>query len=241
MKYPGFPRADTNFFRESIMKIKNLTLTEDRAIIYKKYGIIADTHIGFDISFNESGANFPLIQKDRVINNILKLIENYKIKSLIINGDLKHNFYPIKREIEFVNEFLNLLNEHVELILIKGNHDTYLSKITETYDYFELGKYTVTHGHKVVEGDFLILAHEHPSIKIRDEITTYKFPIYLVNKNYIVLPAFNPLSPGNDLVNNYPSSPIIKKDYLDGEVFGITEIGLLEFGKLKDLLEFNRL
>ena len=83
------------------------------------------------------------------------------------------------------------------------------------------------------------MGHEHPSIKLRDDVgAILKFPVYLLNKRYIVLPAFNPLSPGNDLINNPASSKVIKKSYLDSEVIAITDIGLLNFGTLRDLREF---
>ncbi|MCQ6253385.1 metallophosphoesterase [Methanocaldococcus sp.] len=231
------------------LKIKDFYITIDRCLIYKDYGIISDTHIGFDIFFNEGGANFPLLQKDIVVKNILSIIEKYKINNLIINGDIKHNFKPYPREIKLLKEFIDIVKEYVNVILIKGNHDTFISSTGyEVYDYFILDNYLIFHGDKylkvsndLLEKKYWILGHEHPSIKLRDEVgAIIKFPIYLLNRKYIVLPAFNPLSPGNDLINNPPSSKIIKKDYLNSEIIGITDIGLLNFGTLKKLQEFAK-
>jgi putative SbcD/Mre11-related phosphoesterase len=232
---------------EENIKIKDFYITIDRCLVYKDYAIIADTHIGFDVFFGERGANFPLLQKDEVIKRALNIIDKYKINNLIINGDIKHNFKPYPREIKFLKEFVEFLKEHVEVILIKGNHDTFISSVGyEIFDYFELGDYIIFHGDRELNIDkdllkerFWILGHEHPSIKLRDDVgAILKFPVYLLNKRYIVLPAFNPLSPGSDLINNPASSKIIKKSYLDSEVIAITDIGLLNFGTLRDLREF---
>ncbi|WP_457612301.1 metallophosphoesterase [Methanocaldococcus sp.] len=220
------------------MKFKNLLLTEDRALIYKSYAILSDLHLGFDISFLETGANFPMIHEKEVLNRILKLIDKYKIKNLVLNGDIKHNFTPIQKEIELVKNFIKKIDEYVEeLIIIKGNHDTYLNKIIETHEYIKLSKYVIFHGHNKIDVEgFYIIGHEHPAIKLRDEVgAIYKFPTYLTYKNCLVIPNFNPLSPGNDLINNYPSSPVLKKIYNDMEAIAITEAGLLNFGKIKDI------
>ncbi|ACV24389.1 metallophosphoesterase [Methanocaldococcus fervens] len=229
------------------IKIKDFYITIDRCLIYKDYGIIADTHIGFDVFFGEGGANFPLLQKDEVIKKALNIVEKYKISNLIINGDIKHNFKPFPKEIEFLKEFIDFMSEYVNVILIKGNHDTFISPTGyEIFDYFEIDNYIIFHGDREINKDLLknkfwILGHEHPSIKLRDEVgAIIKLPAYLLNKNYIVLPAFNPLSPGNDLINNPASSKVIKKDYLNSEVIAITDIGLLNFGTLRKLREFAK-
>ncbi len=234
---------------EEKVKIKDFYITIDRCLVYKDYAIIADTHIGFDVFFGEGGANFPLLQKDEVIKRALNIIDKYKINNLIINGDIKHNFKPYPKEIRFLKEFIEFMKEYVDVILIKGNHDTFISSAGyEIFDYFELGNYLIFHGDKklnidkdLLKNKFWILGHEHPSIKLRDDVgAILKLPVYLLNKNYIVLPAFNPLSPGNDLINNPASSKIIKKDYLDSKVIAITDIGMLDFGTLRDLREFAK-
>jgi putative SbcD/Mre11-related phosphoesterase len=231
---------------EEKIKLRDFYITNDFCLIIGKVGVIADTHLGFDICINERGGNFPQIQKDSIAERINNIIDKYKLKTLVINGDIKHNFELSYNEIKFAKEFLGHLKEKVNLVLIRGNHDTFISKVVEElgieiYNHYEIKSYTITHGHTNFKENknFLILGHEHPSIKLRDEVgAILKLPCYLYNKRYIVLPAFNPLSPGNDLVNNYASSPCIKRDYLDSEVYAITELGLLNFGTLRDLREF---
>ncbi|WP_423792825.1 metallophosphoesterase [Methanocaldococcus indicus] len=220
------------------MKFGKFKLTNARCLIYKKVGIIGDLHIGFDVHFCESGAMFPMVHMERVLNDIKETIHKFKLKKLIINGDIKHNFKPYPKEIKLLDEFIKELKSEVELILIRGNHDTLCPFDLE--EHYKLDDFVITHGHKYMDKeDFLILSHEHPSIRLRDELgSIIKFPIYLINNNYIVLPAFNRFSPGNDLISNYPSSKIIREDYLNSNVVAITDVGLLDFGNLKDLREF---
>ena len=69
---------------EEKIKLRDFYITNDFCLIIGKVGVIADTHLGFDICINERGGNFPQIQKDSIAERINNIIDKYKLKTLVI-------------------------------------------------------------------------------------------------------------------------------------------------------------
>jgi len=213
------------FFENSIKLGKNL--------------IISDIHLGLEDTYNIAGNQIPILV-EKLIDKIIELQEKTKTKRLIINGDLKHSFSPIKEEFIVLDYFFKRLGDYFnDFIIIKGNHDTgidWLSKYGDVLEYKKLYGYTITHGHKKIEGKKFIIGHEHPILKLRDEVgATIRVKTFLVSDNVIVLPAFSPWSYGNDILQ-HTVSPYTKNIenfralvYLDGE--------LLDFGRISEILK----
>lgn len=220
----------------------NPKLLPEKAILLGKSLIIADLHIGLEDYYNLDGHLIPLALREQ-IEKVQRLAEKYKPKRLIVNGDLKHSFAPIEREFRELREFIKKLNPYFdEIIIVKGNHDTginWLEKlgITIVDDKLELDKWTITHGHKLVEGDRFIIGHEHPAIKLRDEVgAAIKVEAFLKGKKLIVLPAFSPWAGGNDITQGTISPYLNKYDINELEVVVPLDNELLNFGELGKLL-----
>jgi metallophosphoesterase superfamily enzyme len=90
-----------------------------------------------------------------------------------------------------------------------------------TVERYDRGGYTVVHGDRAVDDHgTLIIGHDHPAI----EIDLARFPCFLYGQSIargndlIVLPAFNPLSPGvvvNSARNRDFLSPILRRVDVD--------------------------
>ena len=186
----------------------------------------------------------PKLLRD-VIRDVKSIAMHENAKTLIINGDLKHSFTPLKREFFEVGTFLREVKEVVdEVILVKGNHDTGIEWIKDRFNVdimesIEIGNWTIVHGHKEIEGNKFIIGHEHPAIRLRDEVgAIVKVPVFLRGEDIIVLPAFSPWAYGNDLTLNGPISPILRgKDISNLEVLVTTGDELLNFGRFSQLIE----
>lgn len=200
----------------------------------KKALVFADLHLGIEYAYAEEGLFVPPVQFKRILNDIQKAIKLLKPKTIIINGDLKHKFeqrtiqeyYEVVRMLEF------LMKTEKNLILVRGNHDTFVRGILRKYGVeveetaLELGAYLITHGHKNLDlNDYsfktLILAHEHPALLLMDEAgNRERVPCFLYGQfediNVIVLPAMTPFG-GTDI--NVPGrmllSPILRKFDVD--------------------------
>src|SRR3989344_5246113 len=155
------------FWRRLVkMKLTNNIKIIDLALYLKKEKIlvIADTHIGYEEYLNKQGILVPRFQFKEIIKRLEKILKNIKIneknklKKIIINGDIKHEFGKISetewrhtlRLLDFFKKYCN------EIILIKGNHDTILGPIAKkrgikVADYFVVDDILLVHGDKTIE------------------------------------------------------------------------------------------
>lgn len=203
--------------------------------------IIADLHLGYEESLAREGAYLPKVFGE-VVKSLKALLLKEKPKRLIINGDLKHSFVPFKRErLElkaFFDEIQPLVNE---IVVVRGNHDvgiTWIKELdVEIVDMLELGGWTVVHGHQIVEGESFIIGHEHPAIRLRDEVgAVVKVPTLLMSKDLIVLPAFTPWAYGNDILREIVSPYLRAFNISQAKVLVPLEDEILNFGLLEKLI-----
>lgn len=218
-----------------------MELTPERACIVQDAAILADLHLGIENFLQEKGIAMPRVQIKEVKNEIKKVLEKYNLNRLIIAGDLKHEFSRnMPYELEDVKELVEfILDLGIKLEVVRGNHDNYLASILSAYDieikdFTVVGDFYVTHGHKELEFDKMIIGHEHPCIKIRVRGAVYSFPSYLIADNRIlVLPAFSPLVPGSDVMQGEFLSPVLKKAKKI-EIYAIEE-EVVYLGTVEDL------
>lgn len=214
---------------------------------------IADLHLGLEASMNSRGHYIPEFQLEDIKEELELLQEETGSKRILINGDLKNQFstsYSEKREI---GELLDFLSERFEdIIIIEGNHDTFLEETIEDRGLRMLESYEedgvlFVHGHEEIEKEFdtVVIGHEHPALVLEDEIgVTEKVPCLLHGETekgrIIVLPAFSKISNGSE-VNRMNSSellsPILQETGIENfEATAISrEGGVYEFGKIQNL------
>ncbi len=207
--------------------------------------VIADLHLGYEISMTSKGVYLPSISK-KIIHSLKLLIEQEKPKKLIIDGDLKHSFVPIKQEKFELKVFFSEISPLIEeIILVKGNHDIGILWTrelgVEVVDEIKLGKWKIVHGHKLVEGERFIIGHEHPAIRLRDEVgAIIKSPVFLIGKNLVVLPAFSPWAYGNDVLREIVSPFLEYFDISESEILVPLDREILNFGTLEKLSDMLR-
>jgi len=201
--------------------------------------IVADLHLGYEVAMAKEGFYLPRVFQE-MVERIEELLSREKPKRLVINGDLKHSFVPEWRERKELKAFFERVNPLIdEVVLVKGNHDvgvTWLRELgVEVVDELEIGKWKLVHGHKVVDGDRFIIGHEHPAIRLRDEVgAILKAPAFLMGERLIVLPAFSPWAYGNDVLRELVS-PFLRFMREDFRVLVPVEGELLDFGRLSKL------
>ncbi|EEB74789.1 metallophosphoesterase [Thermococcus sp. AM4] len=202
--------------------------------------LVADLHVGFEAAMAEEGNYVPSLLR-KMVADLRSLLLAGKFRRLVINGDLKHSFVPVRRERRELRAFFEGIEGLVdEIILVRGNHDvgiTWLRELgVEIVDSLELAGWTVLHGHRLEEGERFIIGHEHPAIRLRDEVgASVKVPIFLRGDELIVLPAFSPWAYGNDVTREIVS-PFLRKFETDSmRVIVPLENELLDFGELGKL------
>ena len=199
--------------------------------------IIADLHLGYEVSMAREGFYLPSAFHG-VVERLKGVIERERPGRLIIDGDLKHSFVPGWREREELRAFVEEVSPLVdELVLVRGNHDVgtlWLRELgVEVVDELEVGKWKLVHGHKLAEGERFIIGHEHPAVRLRDEVgALVKVPAFLMGDGLVVLPAFSPWAYGNDVLREIASPFLRTYDVSRARVLIPLEGEVLDFGEL---------
>ena len=216
--------------------------------------VIADLHLGYEGVLRLDGVAMPRYQDHIIHDRLAKILDRFGPRKVIINGDFKHNFSRnLQQEWREVSEMLSFLTDKCDVLIIRGNHDNYLKTIAVRYDvpltwHYELQGVTITHGHRtedLPDSQRLLLAHEHPFVKLRDEVgATLSMPCYLYTDEVAILPAFSPIVSGTDVSDASPHdylSPLLHDINVDSfKVTAISDVGLLDFATIGDLKDIHR-
>ena len=168
--------------------------------------VVSDVHIGLAETLYRQGLHFPLHEEETLLDRFEAILERFKPMAFVLDGDIFHSFDRVSRDVrETFSTVLATLRAECEVVLVRGSHDTMLPAIAGgTVERYDRGGYTVVHGDReVADHGALVIGHDHPAI----EIDMARFPCFLYGeraadgKDLIVMPAFNPLSPG--VVVNY--------------------------------------
>lgn len=221
----------------------------DLCLFIKKHKtlVIGDLHLGFEESLNKQGVLIPRLQFAAVMKNLPKILEKTNPETVIITGDVKHEFGTISnQEWNNILKVFELIQKHSkELIVIKGNHDKILEPITEKrnikiLDEYKIGNVHFVHGDIIKDNlsEIIIMGHEHPAIKFAER-PTQKYKCFIKGKYedsiLIVLPSFNIISEGTNIKDHRFLSPYLKKADIDNFEVYIIEDKPYYFGKLKDI------
>lgn len=225
----------------------------DLALFLKKQKtlILADLHLGFEEHLNKRGILIPRFQFNDTIKQLEKILKKTKPKTIIINGDLKHEYGSIQTtEWKYILNLIDFLFKHTKkIIIIKGNHDVILEPILKKRNLEIKTSYSnnniyITHGHRIPESEefkkakTIIIAHEHPAVTLKSDTRTEIYKCFLKGKykrkTLIVQPSFNSLVRGTDILRGRILSPFLKQNLKNFEIF-IIEDKIYSFGKLKNI------
>ena len=229
---------------------KEIEIVDLALLVNKKILIISDIHFGYEEALIEQGYLIPRHQYKDTLEKINKILKKTKPETIIINGDLKHQFGSILRH-EYIDsiDFLNFLKKNHEVILIKGNHDKILDTIAEkvnlkTQLFYKVDNIYIFHGNFIpkdkefLNAKTIIIGHEHPAITLEKNKRFEKFKCFLKgkykNKLLIVQPSFNIMTIGTDVTKERIQSPLIT-NIKDFKIF-IVEDKVYDFGKVKDFI-----
>jgi putative SbcD/Mre11-related phosphoesterase len=163
-----------------------------------------------------------------------------------------------------VQELVATIRKHsAEVEAVGGNHDVLVKPILERLGIVlqkalvvtnGVNKILITHGDATLEqldekGQLpqlegvttLIIGHEHPAMRITDGLRNETVKCFLVGKhhykkqlNLIVMPSWNPLAFGTDIIRERPLGPLLN-GFTDFSAFAIVERKVLAFGFVEKL------
>ncbi len=178
---------------------------------------IGDVHIGYGRDEEAVGVMLNRSLFEDMIKDLdLVFSKIGKVSKIILLGDLKHSFSaPEKGErYDLVNLFDYLQRKAEEIIIIKGNHDTYILNVAsgsgiKVFDYYIWKGYCFLHGDRDFKEIhdkkvmFWIMGHMHPAIKLKDGSKIEKYKCFLSGeyekKEIIILPSLAEAGEGIDV------------------------------------------
>jgi hypothetical protein len=233
-----------------------------KTIFFPKQGILAvgDLHLGYENMLRNQGIMINFNQLEDTKKELELIIKKIKavstLKKIILLGDIKHHFSFDKSEIFDLGSFLKFISKFVgkeNVILIKGNHDTFTIKEYTLRDFYTEDDLAFFHGDKWFKElenkdiKFLISAHIHPAVWLKDKsgIKREKYKAFLVGnfkrKKLIVVPSFFPLVDGSEINELYSHSgkhfSILSKISLKNfDVYIVGKNRIYFFGKYEKII-----
>ena len=201
--------------------LKKLELLEYGVYIKKpSVLVVSDLHLGYETYLIDKGVTVPKNQFNKIMKRLEQMIKKTKPATLVFAGDVQHDFSKITLETRVtLDKLIRTVRKLVNnVVFIKGNHDTFLNSLLETYEHsikdeYETKNFLIIHGHKKVKSKKpLIAGHEHPAIVLKDEFGyRRKYKCHLVGEKLLIIPAISPLATGIVVNENQKAlSPIVK-------------------------------
>ena len=203
--------------------------------------VISDIHIGYEESLHKHGILVPRVYFKEFLSRLEKMLPH--VDTVVINGDLKHEFAGMSSSEWKGSKELFALLEGKKIILIKGNHDPLLPfvfKNMEIVPFLKLGNVLIAHGDVILqeEANIIIIGHEHCAIGLKEGNRIERYKCFLKGKwkgnILIAMPSCNLAIEGTDVLRNERLSPYLQQNLENFEVFIIFDRVYL-FGKVKDL------
>jgi putative SbcD/Mre11-related phosphoesterase len=237
----------------NLFRIDEGIFAYDLALIIGKTLIISDIHLGYENVMHKQGYFLPKTQLKLTVQRFRKIERALNFNSIIINGDLKHNFsYINDKDKKDIIGFLAMLKRKYKLIVIEGNHDAALKPVLDSLSITIVKKHIISdiliiHGDKVINIPRtikkIIIGHEHPAISITDGVKHETYKCYLKGtfrkRTLIVQPSFNVLNEGSNVIRDKILSPYIT-EVLDFDVYVIGK-EIYDFGNVFTVRNMGRI
>lgn len=177
---------------------EELILDKERAIYLPQRQLLAisDLHLGKAAHFRKSGIAVSNEVSKSDLKRLSALLLEYKPFTLLINGDMFHSDYNSE-----IDEFAAWKKEfnHVEFILVKGNHDKQNETVYENLGItvhdpsYNVGEFSFIHDAADNQSQrYRIGGHIHPGISIYNSTKQrIKLPCFYFGLTYAILPAFS--------------------------------------------------
>jgi len=232
------------------LEIRNgIRITNDRCLILEDgpTAVIGDLHLGYESALEDEGMYIPRMNNRSIRDSLNRILYRYEPKRFVLLGDVKHDFRRAPYECrDEVVDIMRMLREACEVVTVRGNHDNFIQNILSdvnmtAYENIDLMGYRLEHGHVDSGRRPVIIGHEHPSVRFPGQVgggLKLQCFVHMENEGVIVIPPFSPFSSGNDLSSGDDAfmSPACKScDTGNADIYGISELGMLRMGKLRDL------
>jgi DNA ligase-associated metallophosphoesterase len=181
------------------LKGQTFQLLPERAMYWEEQNslIVADLHLGKAASFRANGIVVPPGITADDFARLRRLIQETGSKKLFVLGDFFHASAGITDKITSqFNEWRESIKD-VEIILLKGNHDSKViktslqSKFDKIENELKVANIILKHSPEHDKDGYVLSGHIHPSVKVKGTGKSGKrLPCFYFRDDYAILPAF---------------------------------------------------
>ena len=178
----------------------------------KEIAIVSDLHLEKGSSYASSGQYIPPYDSEETLLKLLDILNNYRVKKVILLGDTFHDKDAFLRMTSKVRFLFEDFTKKYEVIFILGNHENKI-KIEGIKFHQEYIVEDIHFLHEAIQKNInQISGHFHPvaSIKVSSKKITSKCLIH--SNNHIILPSFGEFTGGLN-INDPVLKPFISEDY----------------------------
>ncbi len=221
--------------------MKGLTFTKKLPGFFleeEKMIAVGDLHIGRDLRLMERGIYLPDATA-KMSKDLLRLCSEYGADSVALLGDVKESIgYPEKAEYAALLEFFYAMRG-VRILIAKGNHDSRIEEIVknsasdvEITREILLKDAALMHGHSLPSKEavmkrYIITGHSHPALEIKGRLEkvyavlkrgigmSEEYKRFNRDSRLVILPAFNSMLTGSDIMSSGDFSPMLKHRIFD--------------------------
>ncbi len=216
--------------------------------------VVSDFQLGQEGQLRAHGHGVPDRDADAMRELLLTMLDTTGATRVVIDGDLKHAFGQIlAQERRDVHAILGALKARVEVILVRGNHDTLTAPLAADFglalvDSWTDGATFVLHGHAApcaddpayVAASNVIIGHLHPAVHLTDGIRAERVKCFLLgrtgSKRLVVLPSCTTLAAGTDVLRAEPRGPFLDAATLDtATIYLVDEGGVRPTGTIRQV------
>ena len=177
----------------------------------KEIAIVSDLHLEKGSSYASSGQYIPPYDSEETLLKLLDILNNYRVKKVILLGDTFHDKDAFLRMTSKVRFLFEDFTKKYEVIFILGNHENKI-KIEGIKFHQEYIVDDIHFLHEAIQKNInQISGHFHPvaSIKVSSKKITSKCLIH--SNNHIILPSFGEFTGGLN-INDPVLKPFISED-----------------------------
>ena len=191
----------------------------------KEIAIVSDLHLEKGSSYASSGQYIPPYDSEETLLKLLDILNNYRVKKVILLGDTFHDKDAFLRMTPKVRFLFEDFTKKYEVIFILGNHENKI-KIEGIKFHQEYIVDDIHFLHEAIQKNInQISGHFHPvaSIKVSSKKITGKCLIH--SNNHIILPSFGEFTGGLN-INDPVLKPFISEDY---NIYFLTKKSIYKF------------
>jgi putative SbcD/Mre11-related phosphoesterase len=173
-------------------------LTTERIAIHlpSSTAILADLHLGYDLTRCQSGEAVPIISFEEQWQPLDTLFSCHTVRKVIVAGDFVERSHVNRISLLFKQW---LRDRNVDFAgIVPGNHDGAIDAIGPVpllESGVRVGAWQVVHGDKKLPPGKLVLGHHHPSATWG----RLSAPCFLFRENRLVLPAYSQDAAGGNV------------------------------------------